>query len=206
MTHKFTAVRKINKTDFGKLLVALLILCITLITIGALMMSEDANANNEPSKLIPGPENSIGTTSNSIAQSSNSIGLTAYSISKLPEQPSPRTRISQDQIKVYGDKVVIELKDAEWASFADTNSMDPVLDAGDYAIQIIPKIPSEIQIGDIISYKSNLVDATIIHRVIEINQDKDGWYATTKGDNSNTKDPEKVRFGQVKRVVVAVIY
>jgi len=205
MTHKSlksqnnASFGKINKNDLGKLLIALLILCITLITIGALLMAGDANANNEPGKLIPGSENSIATASNSIAQKS-------YSISKLPEQPSPKARISQDQIKVYGDKVVIELKDAEWASFADTNSMDPVLDAGDYAIQIIPKTSSEIQTGDIISYKSNLVDATIIHRVVEVGQDKDGWYAITKGDNSNNKDPEKVRFSQVKRVVVAVIY
>ena len=36
--------------------------------------------------------------------------------------------------------------------------------------------------------------------------DDEGWYAIMKGDNLEKADPYKVRFENVKRVVVAVIY
>jgi uncharacterized protein (UPF0248 family) len=50
------------------------------------------------------------------------------------------------------------------------------------------------------------VSGTIIHRVVKIGQDSEGWYAILKGDNLSQEDPEKVRFDQVQRVVVAIIY
>ena len=122
------------------------------------------------------------------------------------EVTSPYDRIKEEQIHVYNDKVVIDLNDAEWASFTDTNSMDPVLDEGTNAIEIVPKSYNEIHTGDIVSYKSSYVDGTIIHRVKSIGYDPEGWYAIMKGDNNPTEDPEKVRFEQVKRIVVAIIY
>ncbi len=127
-------------------------------------------------------------------------------IYSIGDVPSPKDRIGQDQIHVYDDKVVIDLDNPEWAYFTDTNSMDPVLDEGSNAIEIIPSSVSEIQVGDIVSYNSVYVDGTVIHRVIEIGYDNKGWYARMKGDNLNMRDPEKVRFDQIQRVVVAVIY
>jgi hypothetical protein len=47
---------------------------------------------------------------------------------------------------------------------------------------------------------------SIVHRVIEIGNDEDGWYAITKGDNNPTPDPWKIRFEWVRRITVAVIY
>ena len=70
------------------------------------------------------------------------------------EKDSPGDWIKENQIKVYDNKIIIELKDAEWASFTDTNSMDPVLDETANAIEIIPKSTDGIHVGDIISYKS----------------------------------------------------
>jgi hypothetical protein len=122
------------------------------------------------------------------------------------ERISPHDRISEEQIHVYNDRVVIDIKNAEWASFTNTNSMDPVIDQGANAIQIVPRSTEEIHLGDIVSYKSNIVDATIIHRVVRIDSDEKGWFAIMKGDNLNREDPEKVRFEQVQRVVVAIIY
>ena len=122
------------------------------------------------------------------------------------EKDSPSDWIKEDQIKVYNDKVIINLKDAEWASFIDTNSMDPVLDETANAIQIIPKSTDDIQVGDIISYKSDYADGTIIHRVIRIGNDEKGWYCIVKGDNNQSPDPGKIRFNQIKRVLVAIIY
>jgi len=125
---------------------------------------------------------------------------------QLPEKSSPTDRIQESQIHVYNNKVTIDIKDPEWASFTDTNSMDPVIDSEANAIEIIPKAPEEINVGDIVSYQSAYADGTIIHRVVKTDYDKDGWYAVMKGDNVAASDPGKIRFSQIKRVVVAIIY
>jgi len=122
------------------------------------------------------------------------------------EVVSPFDRIKESQIKVYDDKVVIEIENAQWASFIDTNSMDPVIDEGSNAIQIAPKTYEEIKVGDIISYKSDYAEGTFIHRVIETGFDNEGWYCIAKGDNNPEADPGKIRFSQIKKVLVAIIY
>ncbi len=122
------------------------------------------------------------------------------------EKDSPGDWIKEDQIKVYNNKVIINLKDAEWASFTNTNSMDPVLDEKANAIEIIPKSTYDIRVGDRVSYKSDYAEGTIIHRVIKINKDNNGWYCIVKGDNNQSPDPGKIRFNQIKRVLVAIIY
>jgi hypothetical protein len=122
------------------------------------------------------------------------------------ELPSPYDRIGEENIKVERDRVTINIANAEWSKFTDTNSMDPVIDEGANAIQIVPKIPGDIHIGDIISYKSEYADGIIIHRVIGIGNDEKGWFCTVKGDNNDREDPGRIRFDQIKRVVVAIIY
>lgn len=125
---------------------------------------------------------------------------------KAPERLSPYDRVSESQIDVFDDKVTINIKNPEWAGFADTNSMDPFIDKGANAIQIIPGTEEDIHVGDVISYKPENSDAIIIHRIVKIGQDEKGKYFTAKGDNNPVKDPDKIRFYQIKRVLVAVIY
>jgi len=122
------------------------------------------------------------------------------------EVASPLNRVAEDQILVTNEKVVLNIKGAEWASFTDTNSMDPVIDAGAHAIEMIPKSEDEIRVGDIVAYKSEYAEGTIIHRVVFKGQDDKGTYFVLKGDNNPTNDPGKIRFEQIKRVVVAIIY
>jgi hypothetical protein len=123
-----------------------------------------------------------------------------------PEQDSPSDWIKQEQINVYNDRIVIEIENPEWASFANTNSMDPVIDETSHAIQIVPKSAQDINVGDIISYKSDYAQGIIIHRIIRIGEDENGWYCIAKGDNNPTQDPGKIRFNQITRVLVAIIY
>ncbi|MGB9748839.1 MAG: hypothetical protein ACP5OZ_04075 [Candidatus Woesearchaeota archaeon] len=118
----------------------------------------------------------------------------------------PIDRIKENQIQVFSDKIVIYLQNAEWASFTPTGSMEPVLNEYANAIQIVPKSEDEIYIGDIISYESEYAEGIIIHRVVEIGYDKEGWYCIAKGDNNPKKDPGKIRFSQIKRILVAIIY
>ena len=122
------------------------------------------------------------------------------------ERQSPHDRVAESQIKVYQDKVVLDVAGVQWASFTDTNSMDPIIDTESHALQLIPSSIDEIHIGDIVSYKSSYSDGVIIHRVIKIGEDHEGWYAIMRGDNLNSEDPEKVRFSQVRRVLIGIIY
>lgn len=122
------------------------------------------------------------------------------------EKISPYDHVKQEQIKVFRDRVVIYIDNATWAQFTDTNSMDPIIDIGANSIELRPKSANDIHLGDIISYKSNLIEGIIIHRVVDVSEDKDGPYFITKGDNNIIRDPEKVRFDQVHGVVIGVIY
>ena len=130
--------------------------------------------------------------------------ITSNSFMLLQDRADPKDRISEEKIQVYNDRIVIKLENPEWSRFSDTKSMEPVIYQGANAIQVIPENQEELQEGDIISFETDY--GTIIHRIIKIDYDKEGWYAITKGDNSPVNDSEKVRFTQIKRVVVAIIY
>lgn len=138
--------------------------------------------------------------------------LLGYSVSNfvvaspLPVQgPSPADRISESQIHVMQDNIIIDLPNATWAQFADTNSMVPTLDVGHNSIEIKPNSQEDIVVGDIISYHYDGV-GDVIHRVTFIGNDTEGWYALVKGDNNQIEDPDKVRFNQILGIIVAVIY
>jgi hypothetical protein len=122
------------------------------------------------------------------------------------DKPSPHNWIKQNEILVYDNEVILRVDNPEWAIFTDTKSMDPVIDSTSKAIEIVPQSKEEIHVGDIVAYESVYKDGVIAHRVIDISEDKDGWYATLKGDNNDYPDPGKIRFSQIKRIVVAIIY
>ncbi len=123
-----------------------------------------------------------------------------------PEMESPYNHIKEDQIHVYSDRIEIDLQDAMWARFTNTNSMDPIFDSEANTIEIKPEKKSDIHIGDVISYSPRGSDSLIVHRVVQISVDGDGWYAIVKGDNIANPDPDKVRFEQINGVLVAIIY
>jgi hypothetical protein len=122
------------------------------------------------------------------------------------ERISPSDRIKESQIHVYDNGVVIDIKDPEWSTFTDTNSMDPVIDKGANAIHIVPQTEDDISVGDIVAYEPTDADGTIIHRVIEKGSDEEGLFFILKGDNNPVPDPGRIRFSQIRRVLVAVIY
>lgn len=123
---------------------------------------------------------------------------------KGKELSSPGDWVKEEQIKVYQDKVILNVPNAIWSSFTDTNSMDPFIDIDSNAIELKPDSPDSIEIGDVISYHSPY--GVLIHRVVEKGEDEDGAYYIAKGDNNTLSDPSKVRFEDVEGVVVAVIY
>lgn len=122
----------------------------------------------------------------------------------LSDRPSPGDWIVQEQIKVYNNKIVIDLKNASWAKLTDTNSMDPLLDATANVLEVHPLTSEEIQMGDVISYKTPY--GLVLHRVIEKKADEKGIYFIAKGDNNVFSDPTKIRLEDINGVVVAVFY
>ncbi len=121
------------------------------------------------------------------------------------ERNSPGDWVRESQIEMRPDGVFIHVNNPQWAILANTNSMDPVFDDTSHLIQMIPQSEADIRVGDIVSYASPL-GFSIVHRVIEIGSDEEGWYAILKGDNNPTPDPWKVRFDTVRRVTVMVVY
>jgi hypothetical protein len=45
-----------------------------------------------------------------------------------------------------------------------------------------------------------------VHRVVGIENDENGIYFVTKGDNYYKEDPYKVRFSQVDGIIVGILY
>jgi len=149
----------------------------------------------------------VGLFSGSLISVLNSEGIVQpFSFSGSIERASPGDWIKEDQVKIYNDRVTVILEDATWAKFTNTNSMDPLIDEYSNSIEITPKSESQLQIGDIISYKSKIYSVTVIHRIIDIKEDEEGIYFVVKGDNNVIKDNEKVRFNQIEGVVVGVLY
>jgi signal peptidase I len=121
------------------------------------------------------------------------------------ERISPSDYIKENQILVLEDKVIINIEGVSWASYANTNSMDPFIDEGANGLEIVP-ICENIQVGDIIVYEANWIEGLVVHRVVSINEDDKGLYFRLKGDNSSVVDPQKVRCKDVKYQLIGVLY
>lgn len=80
-------------------------------------------------------------------------------------------------------------------------SMTPVINVYDVVLNVKVDNPSDIHIGDIITYKSaaaNSEGMTITHRVVDINKTPNGLYEfTTQGDNNSEPDVAEVTFDKI---------
>lgn len=88
-----------------------------------------------------------------------------------------------------------------------SGSMLPTLNVGD--LIIVQKIdPSLINAdplrGDILVYKRG--NELIVHRAVKIELRKDGYYITTRGDNTNSDDPPWPSTSLVGKVVARIPY
>lgn len=131
--------------------------------------------------------------------------LLQYTSGNLEADSTPSDWVSENQIKVFQDKVELDIQNPQWVTFTPTNSMTPLLDDKAHAIEVIPSNEDQINVGDVVAYERENGDV-ILHRVVEIGFDNDGKYFKFQGDNVPYRDPGKVRFSQIRGVVVAVIY
>ena len=130
----------------------------------------------------------------------------AAAFQPVQEQENPMDRVPEKAIEVYNDRIILDIQNAQWATFTDTHSMEPVLFKGANAIELVPKSVDDVKVGDIVSYKSEYAQGNIIHRVVYKGEDEQGTYFIMKGDNLPTSDPGRVRFNQIQRVVIAIVY
>lgn len=88
-------------------------------------------------------------------------------------------------------------------------SMTPVINVYDVVVNVRVDNPQDIQVGDIITYKSAAATSegmTITHRVTEISQLPDGTYEyMTQGDNNSEPDSLYVTFDTVIGKEVLII-
>lgn len=75
-----------------------------------------------------------------------------------------------------------------------SGSMEDVFSVGD-VILIKETKQEEIKKGDIVTFKKENI---ITHRIVEINKNNDVIYYTTKGDNNNVNDAEKVKYEEIE--------
>lgn len=144
------------------------------------------------------------------AELANEKMITNYLASKLNTsfkiEIDPFRQISENDIKVYNDRVVIYVNKAFKVGFTESKSMYPFISENVLALEVGPENKTELKIGDVVSYESKIFNTSIIHRIIQIGEDEEGWYAITKGDNNQINDPSKVRFEDIQGVLVGLIY
>lgn len=118
------------------------------------------------------------------------------------ERLSPYNRIEEKHLQLFSDKLIVNFPEIKLAHYTNTNSMDPLIDEHTIGLEIVPESKEEIHKGDVIAYESG--NDLIVHRVVAISEDDQGWYAVLKGDNSASY--ELVRFEQIKYILVGVLY
>ncbi len=129
------------------------------------------------------------------------LGLAIYQDKSNLSAPS--NWVSEDNIHVYNDKLVLDVKGISLSRYASTGSMKPVFDENANGIRVVPVNESQIQVGDIVSFKRG--ENMIVHRIVEKGIDENGIYFITKGDSNQYPD-EKIRFKDIAYVTIGVLY
>ena len=173
--------------EFRNILLFILIFSLGAISVSLIYEIGSVTAER-PLDVIKNPVESVSQT------------LQAAAEGRGIERLSPADHVKEPQIKVYQNKVELDIQNAIWSKFTNTNSMDPFLDEGSNGIEVVPTNASQIKEGDIISYEAE-DGGIVVHRVIKIGTDLNGTYFTVKGDNNPVQDPERVRFSQVKGII-----
>lgn len=129
--------------------------------------------------------------------------LTNLGIVDNNSRQAPSDFLKENQIEVYEDRVIINVKKASISRYAPTGSMIPLLNENSNGIRIKPESENDINKGDIITFEQN--GDLIIHRVIDIGKDSEGVYFITKGDNNSISDG-KIRFKDIKYKTIGILW
>lgn len=140
---------------------------------------------------------------------SNAFAITGFAVSNAEEGRqtlTPADRVTEYLIRTSEDAVLIKIANATIGRLEGTNSMEPVLDSKSNTIMVKPEKAEEINEGDMIAYNSEEASGLVVHRIVKVGKDEKGWFAETKGDNSASIDPGKVRLERVRYVIIGILY
>ena len=90
-----------------------------------------------------------------------------------------------DDVSIFGYKAYI----------ITTDSMKPSINSGDVSI-VRNTEEDNIETGDVITFKQG--DKVITHRITNIEEQDGKKVYTTKGDNNNTEDREKISYEEIE--------
>jgi len=126
----------------------------------------------------------------------------------------PQDLISSNDISglfnISTDRYSIMIQNADAYHIYSCKNTDSMIPSIGYNTTIIVKSVdsiSDISIGDIVIFKYN--ERIIVHRVTEIENDTQGEFLVTKGDNNFFNDFYKfgkIRINQVIGIVIGIIY
>ena len=125
------------------------------------------------------------------------------------EPPSPNGIINISDIIYYETTESLEirnLKSPVWiTTVANTNSMLPIIDAGDIAILSKDFKHENLIVGDVVVYEA--LEKSILHRIIQIAETAEGdRLYTCRGDNCDWPDPYVLSDEHIKWYFVGVLY
>jgi signal peptidase I len=116
---------------------------------------------------------------------------------------APSDHVSEDDIIVLGDRVILRIEGVTLSNYVDSGSMVPVLDKGANGIRVVPSNESDVEVGDIVSFRSSGI--LIVHRVAQKGVDNEGVWFEVKGD-ANLVGDGKIRFEDIEYVTVGILY
>lgn len=131
---------------------------------------------------------------------------------EIKHTQSPKQRIGTWNMFFYNNTITFNNITISYGpGYENSTSMQPTMDgANSYQIYAIPKSPYDLQVGDIIYFypedKSWGDGRPVLHRIYSIGNDSEGIWYITKGDNVEESDGIKIRFNQIKYVVIGIIY
>ena len=121
------------------------------------------------------------------------------------ERSSPNDWIKRDLIDYNGKLLTIKLEpNVKIFNIADTNSMDGLLDIGHNVIATDNFDKAKLAVGDIVIYQVYLTK--IVHRIVEIKEDKNGRIYRCRGDNNVNTDKWYLRDLHIKWLVIGILY
>ena len=119
--------------------------------------------------------------------------------------PNDWIKLSKDnrrKLEIYLTKMF--QRNIKIFDIADTNSMDGLMDIGHNAVTTDEFDRAELDVGDLIVYQ--IYTTKIVHRIVEIKEDKNGRIYRCRGDNNIDTDPYYLRDLHIKYLVLMVIY
>ena len=120
--------------------------------------------------------------------------------------PSPRVDLTRENIICSTKDVTIRsLKGAIISTVTGSNSMEPLIDIGHTIIlSNDSKYVDTLDLGSIIIWNYN--GEQVMHSIIEIDTDGEGWYCKTQGLNVTRIDPYRIRKSHIEYVLLGVIF